>query len=44
VIETPRDFRIYVAREKTDAVLAVTAWTLPKRSFDEWLKEVAAGL
>ena len=37
VIETPGGFLLYVAKEKTDAVLTVTGLSLPKRSYQEWL-------
>jgi hypothetical protein len=39
VIETPGGFLLYVAKEKTDAVLSVVGLSLPKRSYEEWLAE-----
>jgi len=39
VIETPGGFLLYVAKEKTDAVLSVAGLALPKRSYDQWLAE-----
>ena len=38
VIETPAGFLLYVAREKTDAVLSVAGLSLPKRSYEQWLE------
>jgi hypothetical protein len=38
VIETPAGFLLYVAREKTDAVLGVAGLFLPKRSYEQWLE------
>ena len=39
VIEMPGVFLLYVAKEKTDAVLSVAALSLPKRSYEQWLEE-----
>jgi hypothetical protein len=39
VIETPGGFLLYVAKEKTEAVLSVAGLSLPKRSYDQWLEE-----
>lgn len=39
VIETPGGFLLYVAKEKTDAVLSVASLSLPKRSYEQWLEE-----
>ena len=39
VIETPGGFLLYVAKEKTDAVLSVAGLSLPKRSYEQWLAE-----
>jgi hypothetical protein len=39
VIETPGGFLLYVAKQKTDAVLTVGGLSLPKRSYEQWLKE-----
>jgi 23S rRNA U2552 (ribose-2'-O)-methylase RlmE/FtsJ len=39
VIETLGGFLLYVAKEKTDAVLSVAGLSLPKRSYDQWLEE-----
>ena len=44
VIETPGGFLLYVARERTDAVLSVAGLSLPKRDYEEWLAEQAAGM
>ncbi len=41
VIETPGGFLLYVAKEKTDAVLSVASLSLPKRSYEQWLEEQA---
>jgi hypothetical protein len=41
VIETPDGFLLYVALEKTDAVLRVAGLTLFKRSYKQWLEEAA---
>ena len=39
VLETPGGFLLYVAREKTDALLGVACLWLPKRSYEQWLEE-----
>jgi hypothetical protein len=39
VIEMPGDFLLYVAKEKTEAVLSVAGLSLPKRSYEQWLAE-----
>lgn len=39
VIETPGGFLLYLAKEKTDAVLSVAGLSLPKRSYEQWLNE-----
>jgi hypothetical protein len=39
VIEAPGGFLLYVAKEKTDAVLSVAGLSLPKRSYEQWLEE-----
>jgi hypothetical protein len=39
VIEMPGAFLLYVAKEKTDAVLSVATLSLPKRSYEQWLEE-----
>jgi hypothetical protein len=39
VIEMPGGFLLYVAKEKTDAVLSVAGLSLPKRSYEQWLEE-----
>jgi hypothetical protein len=39
VIEMPGGFLLYVAKEKTDAVLSVAGLSLPKRSYEQWLAE-----
>ena len=38
VIETAGGFLLYLAKEKTDAVLSVAALSLPKRSYEQWLE------
>ncbi len=38
VIETPGGFLLYVAKEKTDALLSVAGLSLPKRSYEQWLE------
>jgi hypothetical protein len=43
VIETPGGFLLYVAKEKTDAVLSVAGLSLPKRSYEQWLEEQSEG-
>lgn len=37
VIEGPRAFQIYLARERTAEALTVAVHTIPKRSYEEWL-------
>jgi hypothetical protein len=44
VIETPSGFLLYVAKEKTDAVLSVAGLSLPKRSYEQWLEEQNQGI
>jgi hypothetical protein len=39
VIETPGGFLLYVAKEKTGAVLSVAGRSLPKRNYEQWLTE-----
>jgi hypothetical protein len=39
VIEMPSGFLLYVAKEKTDAVLSMAGLSLPKRNYDQWLAE-----
>lgn len=43
VIEMPGGFLLYVAKEKTAAVLSVASLSLPKRSYEQWLEEKAKG-
>ena len=38
VIETPGGFLLYVAKARTDAVLTVGSFSLPKRSYEQWLE------
>lgn len=38
VIETPGGFLLYVAKEKTEALLSVAGLSLPKRSYEQWLE------
>ena len=37
VIETPGGFLLYLAQERTAAKLSVAAFTLPKRTLEQWL-------
>jgi hypothetical protein len=39
VIEMPGGFQLYVATEKTAAVLSVAGLSLPKRGYEQWLEE-----
>lgn len=39
VIETPTGFLLYLAKEKTPAILSAAGLTLPKRSYEQWLEE-----
>jgi 23S rRNA U2552 (ribose-2'-O)-methylase RlmE/FtsJ len=39
VIETPGGFLVYVAKEKTATALTVACLSLPKRDYEQWLKE-----
>jgi hypothetical protein len=39
VIELPGGFLLYLAREKTDRTLSAAVLSLPKRSYEEWLKQ-----
>jgi hypothetical protein len=39
VIETPRGFLLYIAKQKTDTVLTVATLSLPKRNYEQWLAE-----
>jgi len=39
VIETPGGFLLYVAKEKTDAILSVAGLSLLKRGYEQWLEE-----
>ena len=39
VIETPTDFLLFVAKEKTTDTLSAAALSIPKRSFEQWLAE-----
>jgi hypothetical protein len=39
VIETPDGFLLFVAKEKTDILLAVAGINIPKRDYDEWVEE-----
>jgi hypothetical protein len=43
VIETPRDFLLYLVTASTDSALTVAALKLPKRDYDQWIEELAAG-
>lgn len=37
VIESANAFQVYLARERTPALLSAAVWTLPKRSLEDWL-------
>ena len=39
VIEVPGGFLLYVAKEKTEAVLSVATLSVPKRNYEQWLAE-----
>jgi hypothetical protein len=39
VIETPGGFLLYLAKEKSDAALAVVGLSLPKRNYEQWLEQ-----
>jgi hypothetical protein len=39
VVEMPGGFALYLATEKTDAVLRVVCWSLAKRRYEVWLAE-----
>lgn len=39
VIETPGGFLLYVAKEKSKAVLTAACLSLPKRNYEQWLSE-----
>ncbi len=39
VIEGPRAFQLYLARERTAAALSAAVLTLPKRSYEDWLAQ-----
>ena len=39
VIETPRDFLLFVAKEKTAETLTLASLTIPKQSYDDWLTQ-----
>jgi hypothetical protein len=39
VIETPVGFLLYVAKEKTDAMLSIAVLSISKRSYEQWLEE-----
>lgn len=41
VIEMPNGFILHIAEEKTADILKTTALSLPKRSYEEWLKEIS---
>ena len=43
VIETPGGFLLYLAKEKTGAVLSVASLSIPKRSYEQWLEEQNEG-
>jgi hypothetical protein len=39
VIETPKDFLLFLAEEKTTLRLSAATVTIPKRSYETWLAE-----
>ena len=39
VVETPNDFLLFVARDRTEKILSAAALSIPKRSFEPWLGE-----
>jgi hypothetical protein len=39
VIETPRGFLVFHAKEKSAAALSAASLSIPKRSYDEWLAQ-----
>ncbi|HEY5909172.1 MAG TPA: hypothetical protein VJA21_01060 [Verrucomicrobiae bacterium] len=43
VIETPSGFLLFFCKERTAQALSTAAWSLPKRSYDEWLAEQGRG-
>ena len=40
VIETPAAFLVFLAKEKSAAVLTASCLTVPKRGYDEWLAQL----
>jgi len=40
VIETPGGFLLYLAKQRTNAVLSVAALPSPKRSYEQWLDQL----
>ena len=42
VIEIPTGFLVFLAKEKSTAILTAACLTLPKRSYDEWLAQQPA--
>ncbi len=41
VVELPGGFVLYLAKEKSAETLAVAVFSMPKRSYEEWLAEQA---
>jgi len=39
VIETPTAFLLFVAKERTPSILSAALFSIPKRSFEQWLAE-----
>jgi hypothetical protein len=39
VVEMPGGFLVYVLKERTEATMTITALTLPKRSYEQWLAD-----
>ncbi len=42
LVETPGAFLLFVAKEKSATELSVASFSLPKRSYDEWLSQQPA--
>ena len=39
VIETPKDFLLFLAKKRTSVSLMAASLTIPKRSYESWLAE-----
>ena len=42
VIETPRGFLVFLAKEKSAEALTAASLSIPKRSYEEWLAQQPA--